>query len=168
MCLALTSQRRQWHPTLLLLPGESHGQRSLVGYSPWGRLESDTTEWLHVHFSLSCIGEGNGNPLQYSCLENPRDRGVCWTAVDGVAQSWTWLMWLSSSSSIDKQILLPLNHLGSRVILILPYIWEAAKWLRAWALEPGILAQILALVWPLASLMTPPCLSFSIYKIWRL
>ena len=62
---------RQWHPTPVLLPGKSHGRRSLVGCSPWGREESDTTEWLHFHFSLSCIGEGNGNPLQCSCLENP-------------------------------------------------------------------------------------------------
>ena len=69
-------RRRQWHPTPVLLPGKSHGQRSLVGCSPWGRQESDTTERLHFHFSLSCIGEGNGNPLQYSCLENPRDRGA--------------------------------------------------------------------------------------------
>ena len=68
--------RRQWQPTPELLPGKSHGRRSLLGCSPWGRLESGTTEWLHFHFSLSCIGEGNGNPLQYSCLENPRDRGA--------------------------------------------------------------------------------------------
>ena len=68
-------RRRQWHPTPVLLPGESHGQRSLVGCSPWGQDESDMTEWLHFHFSLSCIGEGNGNPLQCSCLENPRDSG---------------------------------------------------------------------------------------------
>ena len=65
--------RRKWQPTPVFLPGKSHGQRSLVGYSPWGREESDTTERLHFHFSLSCTGEGNGNPLQYSCLENPRD-----------------------------------------------------------------------------------------------
>ena len=57
-------------------PGKPNGQRSLVGCSPWGRQESDTTERLHFHFSLSCIGEGNGNPLQCSCLENPRDRGA--------------------------------------------------------------------------------------------
>ena len=56
-----------------LLPGKSHGRRSLVGCSPWGRYKLDTTERLHFHFSLSCIGEGNGNPLQCSCLENPRD-----------------------------------------------------------------------------------------------
>ena len=65
--------RRQWHPTPVLLSGKSHGWRSLVGCSPWGRKESDTTEGLHFHFSLSCIGEGNGNPLQCSCLENSRD-----------------------------------------------------------------------------------------------
>ena len=62
---------RKWHPTPVLLPGKSHGWRSLVGCSPWGRQESGTTERLHFHFSLSCIGEGNGNPLQCSCLENP-------------------------------------------------------------------------------------------------
>ena len=71
-------RRRQWHPTPVLLPGKSHGWRSLVGYSPWGREESDTTERLHFHFSLSCIGEGNGNQLQCSCLENPRDGGAWW------------------------------------------------------------------------------------------
>ena len=54
-------------PTPVLLPGKFNGQRSLVGCSPWGRKESDTTEQLHFHFSLSCIGEGNGNPLQCSC-----------------------------------------------------------------------------------------------------
>ena len=83
--------RRQWHPTPALLPGKSHGQRSLVGCSPWGRQESDTTERLHFHFSVSCIGEGNGNPLQCSCLEYPRDGGAWWAAVYGVAQSRTRL-----------------------------------------------------------------------------
>ena len=91
--------RRQWHPTPVLLPGESHGWRSLVGCSPWGRKESDMTEQLHFHFSLSCFGEGNGNPLQCSCLENPRDGGAWWAAVYGVAQSRTRLKRLSSSSS---------------------------------------------------------------------
>ena len=57
--------------------------RSLVGCSPWGRKESDMTERLHFHFSLSCIGEGNGNPLLCSCLENPRDGGAWWAAVWG-------------------------------------------------------------------------------------
>ena len=91
--------RRQWQPTPALLPGKSHGQRSLVGCSPWGRQESDTTERLDFHFSLSCIGEGNGNPLHCSYLENPRDRGAWWAAVYGVAQSLTRLKRLSSSSS---------------------------------------------------------------------
>ena len=69
--------RRRWHPTPVLLPGKSHGWRNLVGCSPWGCEESDMTERLHFHFSLSCTGEGNGNPLQYSCLENPMDGGAC-------------------------------------------------------------------------------------------
>ena len=74
-------------------------EESLVGCSPWGHQESDTTERLHFHFSPSCIGEGNGNPLQRSCLENPRDGGAWWAAVYGVAQSRTRLKRLSSSSS---------------------------------------------------------------------
>ena len=96
--------RRQWQPTPVLLPGESHGRRSLVGCSPRGRKDSDMTERLPFHFSLSCIGEGNGNSLQCSCLENPRDGGAWWAAVYGVAQSWTWLKWLSSSSSSSSSI----------------------------------------------------------------
>ena len=75
-CEIYIYMRRQWHPTPVLLLGKSHGQRSLVGYSPWGGEESDTTERLHFHFSLSCIGEGSGNPLQCSCLENSRDGGA--------------------------------------------------------------------------------------------
>ena len=70
----------------------------LVGCSPWGLEESDTTERLHFHFSLSCTEEGNGNPLQCSCLENPRDWGAWWAAVSGVTQSRTRLKRLSSSS----------------------------------------------------------------------
>ena len=97
--LACIFGRRQWHPTPVLLPGKSHGRRSLVGCSPWGREESDTTEPLHFHFSLWCIGEGNGNPLQCSCLENPRDGGAWWAAVYGVTPSQTRLKRLSSSSS---------------------------------------------------------------------
>ena len=91
--------RRQGHPTPVLLPGKSHGWRSLVGCSPWGREDSDMTERLHFHFSLSCIGEGNGNPLQCSCLESPRDGGAWWAVIYGVAQSRTRLKRLSSSSS---------------------------------------------------------------------
>ena len=91
--------RRRWQPTPLLLSGKSHGRRSLVGCSPRGREESNTTVRLHFHFSLSCTGEGNGNPLQCSCPENPRDGGVWWAAVYGVAQSLTRLKRLSSSNS---------------------------------------------------------------------
>ena len=98
----LYAWRRQWQPTPVLLPGKSHGWRSLIGFSPWGREESDMTERLHFYFSLSCIGEGNGNPLQCSCLENPRDRGAWWAAVYGVAQSWTRLKWLSSISMWNR------------------------------------------------------------------
>ena len=97
--------RRKWQPTPVLLPGKSHGQRSLVYCNPWGREESDTTERLHFHFSLSCIREGNGNPLQYSCLENPRDRGAWLAAVYGVSQSQTRLKRLSSSSSSSSHSL---------------------------------------------------------------
>ena len=85
-------------PTPVLLPGKSHGWRSLVGCSPWGHKESTMTERLLFHFSLSCIGEGNGNPLQCSCLEDPRDGGAWWAAAYGVAQSRTRLKRLSSSS----------------------------------------------------------------------
>ena len=84
----VTFQRRQWHPTPILLSGKSHGQRSLVGCSPCGHEELDMTEQLHFHFSLLCIGEENGNPLKCSCLENPRD---------GVTQRWTRLKRLSSN-----------------------------------------------------------------------
>ena len=78
--------RAKRHGLLLvwLLTGKSQGRRSLVGCSPWGHQELDTTERLHFHFSLSCIRKGNGNPLQCSCLENPRDGGAWWAAVYGV------------------------------------------------------------------------------------
>ena len=90
---------------------KSHGWRNLVGCSPWGGKESDTTERLHFHFSLSCIGEGNGNPLQCSCLENPRDRGTWWATIYGVTQNRAQLKRLSSSSST-----------------ILFWIWFAFSW----------------------------------------
>ena len=111
--------RRQWHPTPVLLPGKSHGRRSLVGCSPWGHEESDMTERLHFDFSLSCIGEGNGNPLQCSCLENPRDRGVWWAAIYGVAQSRTCLKQLSSSSSSRS---LGSSFLGPSVLPVPGYL----------------------------------------------
>ena len=106
----------KWQPTPVFLPGESHGQRSLVGYSPWGRKELDIIEqltlsavnglpwWLSAKESARNVedpgsvpglgkssGEGNGNPLQYSCLENPMDRGAWWATVHGVAKSQTQL-----------------------------------------------------------------------------
>ena len=112
-------RRRQWHPTPALLPGKSHGRRSPVGCSPWGRKESDTTERLHFHVSLSCIGEGNGNPLQCSCLENPRDGGAWWAAICGVAQSRTRLKRLSSSSSSSSN---PWHAVTSKLIKILPAV----------------------------------------------
>ena len=83
-----------------ILPGKSHGWRSLVGCGPWGCEESDMTERRHFHFSPSCTGEGGGSPLQCSCLENPRDGGAWWAAVYGVAQSRTRLKRLSSSSMV--------------------------------------------------------------------
>ena len=92
--------RRQWHPTPVLLPGKSHGWQSLVGCRPQ---DSDTTERLPFHFSLSCVGEGNGNPLQCSCLRNPRDGEAWWASVYGVAQSRTRLKRLSSSNSNVSQ-----------------------------------------------------------------
>ena len=80
-------RRRQWHSTPVLLPGKSHGWRSLVGCSPWGREELDTTEQLHFHFSLSCTGEGKSNSFQYSCLENPRDESLVGCHLWGCTES---------------------------------------------------------------------------------
>ena len=95
-------RRRWWDPTPVFLPGKSHGWRSLVGCSPWGHEESDTTEQLHIHFrfSLSCIGEGNGNPLQCSCLDNPRDGGAWRGAIYGVSQSRTQLKRLKQQAAM--------------------------------------------------------------------
>ena len=95
---------------------KSHGWRSLVGCSPWGRKEQDTTDRLHFHFLLSCIGEGNGNPLQCSCLENPMDGEAWQAAVHGVAQSWTRLKRLSSSSSSTNKCK-PSGLLGKYAVL---------------------------------------------------
>ena len=124
----LMCQSRQWHPTPVLLPGKSHGWRSLVGCSPWVHQESDTTEWVPFHFSLSCIGEGNGNPLLCSCPENPRDRGAWWAAVSGVTHSQTRLKWLSSSSALKKYFVVAVsetemvrNNLVNKFNSILPF-----------------------------------------------
>ena len=89
-------------PTPVLLPGKSHGWRSLVGCSPWGRYELDMAERLHFQFSLSCTGGGNGNPLQYSCLENPVDRGAWWAAVHRVTQRQTRLTQLSMQACFGE------------------------------------------------------------------
>ena len=107
-------RRGQWQPTPVLLPGKCHGRRSLVGCNPWGHEESDMTERLHFDFSLSGTGEGNGNPLQCSCLENPRDGGAWWAAIYGVAQSQTRLKQLSSSSS---------NEVKKRKCQLLSHVW---------------------------------------------
>ena len=77
------------------------------------------TEQLHFHFSLSCIGEGNGNPLQCSCLENPRGRGAWWAAVSGVAQSRTRLKRLSSSSTLIFKSSLKIRWLILWIIQVL-------------------------------------------------
>jgi len=123
-----------WLPTPVLLPGKSHGWRSLVGCSPWGQEESDTTEQLHFHFSLSCTGEGNGNPLQCSCLESPRDREAWWAAIYGVTQSRTRLKQLSSSSSmhisisffISSMICLLFRSVLFSCVRLFPTPWTAA------------------------------------------
>ena len=117
---------------------KSHRRRSLVGYSPWGHAESDMTEQLHFHFSLSCIGERNSNPLHYSCLENPSDRGAWWAAVYGVSQSQTRLKWLSSSSSwchYYTTVKLLLGFPGGSVVKNLPAnagdVGSVSGWRRA-------------------------------------
>ena len=112
-------RKRKWQSTPGFLPGESHGRRSLVGYNPWGLKESDTTERLHFHGPDTALGfpdtsvgkesacnagnpglipglerstgEGKGYPLQYSCLENPMDRGAWQATVHGVSKSQTRL-----------------------------------------------------------------------------
>ena len=99
-------------PRIIACPWDSHSS-TFAWKIPWmeepdrlqsmGSLESDTTERLHFHFSLSCIGEGNGNPLKCSCLENPRDGGAWWAAIYGITQSQTRLKRLSSSMGFPRQ-----------------------------------------------------------------
>ena len=90
--------RRKWQPTPEFLPGESCGRRSL-GAAVHRVAQSRTRlKWLSMH---ACIGEGNGDPLQNSCLQNPGDRGAWWAAVYGISQSRTRLKWLSRSSSMQ-------------------------------------------------------------------
>ena len=121
-----------WHHQLNRLefeqaPGDVKGQGSLVCCSLWGCKESDMTERLHLHSSLSCIGEGNGNPLQRSCLENPRAEGAWWAAICGVAQSWTRLKRLSSSSMSFESVM-PSSHLIlGRPLLLLPSVFLSIR-----------------------------------------
>ena len=124
-----------------LLPGKSHGRRSLVGCSPWGCWGLDTTERLHFHFSLSCIGEGNGNPLQCSCLENPTVGGAWWAAICGVTQSRTWLKRLSDLAVAAAAFkVFPLLSVLRNLIIIYPgvvffmFLVLAVCWATSWNL----------------------------------
>ena len=118
----ISTWRRRWHLTPVLLPGKSYGQRRLVGCSPWGRTESNTTERLHFPFSLSCIVEGNGNPLQCSCLENPRDGGAWWAAVMGshrVRHDWSDLATAAAALALASKghLLTKLAWISELIIL---------------------------------------------------
>ena len=116
--------RRQWQPTPALLLGKSLGWRSLIGCSPWGHKKSDTTERLHFYFSLSCIGEGNVDPLQCSSLENPRDGGAWWAAIYGVTQSqprlkrpssfWIMVLERTLESPLDSNEIKTVNSKGNQ------------------------------------------------------
>ena len=99
-----------------------------------GLLESDTTQRLHFHFSLSCIEEGNGNPLQCSCLENPKDGEAWWPAVYGVAQSRTRLKWLSSSSAWYELVVLLGDAYLLRALLIITMV-DSLFWIPLLFLE---------------------------------
>ena len=103
MCLAWWLEKAMAPPPVLV-PGKSHGRRSLECCSPWCRWGSDTTEWLHFHFSLSWFGDGNSNPLQCSCLENPRDDGAWWAAISGVVQSQTRLKYLAAAAGTIAKV----------------------------------------------------------------
>ena len=108
--ISINRQRRQWQPTYSCLYS---CPSTLAWKIPWteepGRLQSMGSlrvghDWLHFHFSPSCTGEGNGNPLQYSWPGESQGRGAWRAAVYAVAQSWAWLKRLSSSSSISKKL----------------------------------------------------------------
>ena len=113
-----TPRRRQWQPTPVLLPGKSHGQSSLVGCSPWGRKELDTTEWLHFHVSPHALEKEMAT--HSSVL---RDGGAWWAAVYGVAQSWTLLKRLSSSSSMSTPNLCTGNRWEATLNLKKSLVW---------------------------------------------
>ena len=123
----MNSEEAKWHPTPILLPGKSHGWRSLVGCSPWGRWGSDTTERLPFHFSLARIGGGNGNPLLCSCLENPMDWGAWWAAVYRVAQSRTRLPFTFHLHALEEEMATHSSVLAWRI---------------PWTEEPGGLPSI--------------------------
>ena len=127
---------------------------------PWtekpGGLQSmgtlDMTERLHFHFSLLCIGEGNGNPLQCSCLENPRDSGAWWAAVYGVTQGRTRLKRFSSSSSHSINIfLMPLfeaslvTHMPKNLPAVQETQVQYLGWKEPW--EKGMATHSSILVW---------------------
>ena len=139
-------RRRQWHPTPVLLPGEPHGWRRLVGCSLWDPKESDTTERLQFHFLLSRIGEGNGNPLQCSCLENPRNRGAWWAAVCGVAQSQTQLsdLYFLFSYLFSQDFLKPAAAAAAKLLQLCPTLCDPIDGSPPGSPVPGILqARIL-------------------------
>ena len=148
------NRRRQWHPTPVLLPGRSHEWRSLEGCSPWGRWGSDTTERLHFHFSLSCIGEGNGNPLQCSCLENPGDGkpgglpslGLHrvrhdWSdlALPKNTQDWSPLEWTGWISLKSKGLSSLLQHHSSKAWILLSHPYMTTGKTIALTGRPGVL-----------------------------
>ena len=121
---ALWCWRREGQPSPLLLPGISHGWRSLVGYSQWDHKELDVTEQLHFHFSLSCIGEGNGNPFQCSCLENPRDGGAWWVAPMGSHRvRYNWSDFTAAAAVLWCPLSVPTVLLG----FLLPWMWDIAS-----------------------------------------
>ena len=111
--MAPNSSTLAWKIPWMEEPGGLQSRPDLVG-----RRESDTIERLYFHFLLSCVGEGNGNPLQCSCLGSPRNGEACWVAVHGVAQSQTRLRRLSSSSSSMDHIIIK-NYLQIDVIILI-------------------------------------------------
>ena len=124
--------------TTLMEKAMAPHSRTLAWKIPWmeeperlqsmGRWGSDTTERLHFHFSLSCIEEGNGSPLQSSCLENPRDGGAWWAAIYGVPYSRTRLKWLSSSSSNNSQRLFSFCRENTTLRNWLTQVCTTSKW----------------------------------------
>ena len=159
----------------MFLPGEPQGRGSLVGFGLWGRAESDTTEPVHFHFSLLRIGEGNGNPLQCSCLENPRDGGAWWASVSGVAQSRTRLKQLSSSSSSRYGTLLQLSWTLKFEASILSdetmlSFTASHRRLCSPHLSPGARAVVPQTRWDLAAAQQwqQPSWHFSVHTLWKI